>query len=422
MVNIALLLTGQKKDGYQTRQDTAALVQAVVSARSVETLSGEDIWNLTRLTWISRNRKKASTNHWKTLKIPALAGLFRKSPELDSDLPTTINGMCLSRAVSQSASKKTGIVNFRPTWRNSSRQWCQKNRNDLRVILRDATRLAANDQARYDLASHLEQLPLVKSPGDRAHVRPAFLLSPLIACLDPRSRFPILNGREAVTKLLRKLKLSHRDLSTQVQGLIGIVGQFGISDAFSLDVLSEEVIKHVLAVQVSQTNKQRPQKESPLQNYDEAERTAVSKSRTIVYRRRHDKMTNALGRVLQNFVITTISSQAGRCDAFIKGYSGTSRDLLVEVKPDPDQGSLRIAIGQLFDYRRHLPHRAAADLAVLTMSRPHPNYIELLMDLGITALWFQDEQCKNIVGQGKAWSTLAGGIKKNLRGGPRITG
>ena len=56
------------------------------------------------------------------------------------------------------------------------------------------------------------------------------------------------------------------------------------------------------------------------------------------------------------------------------------------------------------------------------MSRPHTSYIELLMDLGITALWFQDERCKNITGRGKAWSALAVGVKKKLRGGPGIMG
>ena len=30
-----------------------------------------------------------------------------------------------------------------------------------------------------------------------------------------------------------------------------------------------------------------------------------------------------------------------------------SRDLLIEAKPDPDKGSMRIAIGQLFDHKRH---------------------------------------------------------------------
>jgi hypothetical protein len=54
----------------------------------------------------------------------------------------------------------------------------------------------------------------------------------------------------------------------------------------------------------------------------------------------------------------------------VKNYDEMFRDLLIEVKPDPDKGSIRIAIGQLFDYNRHRARQAATDLVVLTISRP----------------------------------------------------
>jgi hypothetical protein len=410
MTNLVPLLTSRKKNEYRTRHNTSALTRKILTSQSVDSLSGDAIWNLIRLTWVSRGPEGVSISHWRTLKVPAVAQLFKfkDDPQVLGDLHTTISAMGLPLAVAQAAAKNTRIVNLRPTWRNSSRDWCGSHVKELKRILRDTLTLGSNDERRYSLAIRIEQLPPIKSPGDKADLRPVVLLSPLIACLDPKCRFPILNGRQAVTRLLRRLELAHSGLSNQVRGLMGIIGQFGITDAFMLDTLSEEVIKHVHAVKRVEPRKWNVAKESPLRSYDEEERKAVRESQTITYRKRHDRMTNALGRIFKGFDFVTKSSPAGRCDAFVRNYDGAARDLLVEAKPEPDKGSIRIAIGQLFDYRRYLPHQAAADLAMLTISQPVRSYIDLLMDLGITALWFDGENCKSIGGgEGKAWSALA---------------
>ena len=119
-------------------------------------------------------------------------------------------------------------------------------------------------------------------------------------------------------------------------------------------------------------------------------------------------MTAALGRIFSRFNPTTETTPAGRCDAILKNYDGTSRDLLIEAKPDPDKGSIRIAIGQLFDYSRYRARQAATDLAVVTITRPAQDYVDLLIELGITALWFGNESCKQVNGgEGKAWSAIA---------------
>jgi hypothetical protein len=413
MMNLAPLLTSRKRDGYQTKLNTGTLLQTIVSSQSVDSLSGEAIWNLIRLTWITRSRDAVSLKYWKTLKVPAVASLFWKTPHVLRDLPATVNAMGLPQPVAEAAAKKTGIINFRPTWRNSSRGWCRSHTKELRRIIRDTLDLGSNDHGRYILATRVEALPPIKSPGDKADLRPSVLLSPLIACLDPRCRFPILNGRESVTFLLRKLELAHSGLSNQVRGLIGIIGQFGITDAFMLDSLSEELIKYVRPPKSAIPGRQRAYKESALRSYDEEERKAVRESRTVTYRKRHDRMTNALTRIFHGFDFVTKSSPAGRCDAFVCDYDGTSRNLLIEAKPDSDKGSIRIAIGQLFDYRRYLTRQAATDLVVLTISPPERMYLELLMDLGITALWFGNENCKRIAGgEGKVWAALARAAKR----------
>lgn len=102
-------------------------------------------------------------------------------------------------------------------------------------------------------------------------------------------------------------------------------------------------------------------------------------------------------------------------DARIANYDGAGRDLLIEVKPDPDKGSLRIAIGQLLDYRRFLPHAAGTDLAIMTITKPSKPYLTLLHDLQITAVWFITEDCTSLTGEGKAWKELKAALSRRPR-------
>jgi len=143
-----------------------------------------------------------------------------------------------------------------------------------------------------------------------------------------------------------------------------------------------------------------------LPSFDEAERHAVQQSTTIVYRNRHNKMTNAVRKLLTKYNVTQGTNQDCRYDLLVQGYNGQGRDLLVEVKPNADKGSIRIAIGQLLDYRRLLPRSARTDLALLTISRPAKTYIDFLLGIQISLLWFADEDSKSLNGEGKAWKAL----------------
>ena len=85
-------------------------------------------------------------------------------------------------------------------------------------------------------------------------------------------------------------------------------------------------------------------------------------------------------------------------DALVREYAGTERDLLVEVKAGCDRATCRLAAGQLQDYRRLLPRRAATDLAVLFPDRPSKHAFELFGDLGIRVAWFSVDR-KKVVGE-----------------------
>jgi hypothetical protein len=128
-------VSADRRHWYNTEKNTAALIQAVVKSRLADKLSGNEIWNLITLTWITMGKKHVSATHWKRLKIPALETIFNKKATADPNLSATIDSMNLPSAVAQFAKQDTGMVNFRRTWRNSSRKWCQQHRDELRSIL-----------------------------------------------------------------------------------------------------------------------------------------------------------------------------------------------------------------------------------------------------------------------------------------------
>jgi hypothetical protein len=391
---------------YQTEKNTAALIGAVIGSRDIQTFSGDDLWNLLRLTWITVHRDEPTPDHWKGLKVPALAHLFGREPVILDDLKVTIDSLGLPPPVTAAARKTTGLVNFRNVWRNSCRNWCSANRKALIEILSKAHVLSPNDHARFSLAAKIEALPGIPSPNGANHVGAAAALTPVVACLDPSSRFPIVNGRESVRDLLRALALSNGDLERQATGLINLIGQFGIEDAFMLDALAQEIAAHVPSSLATEEGTPGDEEGGDLPYLDEDERSATIKSQTIQYRNRHNKMTNRLKFLFPNHTLKPGKQAHCRYDVLMQNYDGSSRDLLIEAKPDPDRGAIRIAIGQLLDYRRHLPNRLATDLAMLTIVQPPQPYIELLFDLQISALWFTDKTCSELAGSGKVWSTI----------------
>jgi len=145
----------------------------------------------------------------------------------------------------------------------------------------------------------------------------------------------------------------------------------------------------------------------PLKDYDESERFAVQQSGTVRYRHLHNKMTRIFGQMFASLKPEQGQVANERYDIRLRNYDKAGRDLLVEAKPGTDKGYLRIAIGQLYDYCRFLKNRSTTDLAVLTIGKPNQSYMDLLVsDRGITALWFDDETCKTLNGEGPAWRVL----------------
>lgn len=72
------------------------------------------------------------------------------------------------------------------------------------------------------------------------------------------------------------------------------------------------------------------------------------------------------------------------CDAF-----NVTRNQLIEAKAAADRESIRMAIGQLADYARHLPGQPGQ--AILLPERPCSELAELLKANGIASVWRRDD-------------------------------
>jgi hypothetical protein len=87
----------------------------------------------------------------------------------------------------------------------------------------------------------------------------------------------------------------------------------------------------------------------------------------------------AVGRQLLARSVRLPSGELLVCDVF-----DVTNDLLIEAKASASRQDLRMAIGQLLDYRRHLGKRSS--LAVLLPEQPSDDLLDLLRSLSIAAI------------------------------------
>lgn len=386
-MNNIIKLSDSEVGHYELEQRTANLIKECYKLQcGGNKLTPEKIHALCQLTW------------WTGDKIKPLKILFNISDENHLRLEDLKE---IPKDIKELIKNEIGFVKFYNAWRKSSLEWICENFILLSSLVHKAAEIETDEDA-MSIIREMEKLPKIPKPNKKEQkIPPINLLSPLFACLDPRNRFPIINGNENVTKLHNKLGIKLESLENKFNVLIGLIGQYGIKDTLMLDVVSGE-----LAEKVIKQNKPKIkyyEKEKALSVKDDSDIEILAKSLSKEAKRIHNSMTNALRKKIEEKYKFKIfeGPQNNKYDALIKNYDNNGRDLLIEVKSSPTRAHLRLAVGQLFDYRRMLNRRAVTDMAILLPEKPDQDSLNFLMDIGIIVMWFSDSGFKNIEGTKK---------------------
>ena len=209
-------------------------------------------------------------------------------------------------------------------------------------------------------------------------------LAPVLACLDPQQRFPIVNA-----KTVHLLKAIEMDADVAgVLTLSRLIGQFGIKDSFELDVYAS-TLKELPTQRKRRSTIKVPDPRTVGFKSEEMSVAQYTKRKAVI-RKQHNELINAFKRSVDwNHELCE-----SEYDILIENWQ-PGRWLLIEAKSEIEgvlgRSQLRQAIGQLFDYRWRSFRKQLdkVDLALLTPTKPGKDILDLLKALGIQSLWFE---------------------------------
>lgn len=378
-------LTKYELTEYQRHQRTAQLVRIAYDQISRKSsISPEKIYALCQLTWLDGK------------KAPHLWVLWDKegiAPKSDDGLVNTK----FPEQVVRQINLGIGIANFYKAYRNSSLDWIRANYKKISLLLNRAANIKTDSDA-VQIGIEISKLPgIPKMNHPENKMNPVSLLSPLFACVDKRLRFPFINKNENVVELHKNVGISNKSLSEQIRTLCGLIGQYGVKDSLMLDVIGHKLQFSSIKTDRSKLKKSEIYKELSYKEDSDIEYFRKSKQATLT--RLHNTMTNAfleISRQLGKQI--RVGNKSNMYDILVLNYNDKGRDLLVEAKSAVNRPDIRLAIGQLYDYRRGLSKRPVTDLAVLLPSKPASDEFLFLEDVGIGVLWFTNKTISKLGG------------------------
>ncbi len=135
----------------------------------------------------------------------------------------------------------------------------------------------------------------------------------------------------------------------------------------------------------------------------------IRQSSDLPMKRLHNRMTNALLLLAGSFytILEGIRPEA-QFDALIQQYNEAGNDLLLEVKTSVNVPDVRLAMGQLLDYRRFLERPNETHLGILLPERPPGRITDFVGSVNhllgrqlVTLYWFPSP-----ARLGEIWSSL----------------
>lgn len=381
---------------------TSKLVRFCTEYLLNKSITSNNVYGLCKLTWITNSFDSKDGSYIWSTKLPALSDIFeedflqydyKKISNIIADLTGTevkdINDMIYNG---------TGYTNFYKAYRNSSKVWIQKNLNKIHPLISIGYNIKSDKEAEdiINVVSNLPRIP--KGNGSPGDMSPQFLLTPLFFSLDKRLRFPLINGNKGVVKTLKKLNVNNQPLTAQFKAVVNIIGKGDIKTAIDVDRLGGDLPYFVGFDGKKPTRKKLKKKSDKILTLkDENDVTIIKKSLSIKSKRLHNTMTNLLTDELSSYELHEGNSNDNMFDVLVKNIDAKKSDLLIEVKSSADIANVRMAVGQLMDYARHLENYQNTYWAVFTPELPDANVIEYLQFHKFNLLWIENNEiyCDN---------------------------
>jgi len=331
------------------------------------------IFGLIRFTWLGDKAKLDGYNL-----------IFNKEYQSLDDVIDSEKDVQLKKIFS----KETGFTNFYKAYRNTAYEWAVRNSN----ILVKVYKLGLNIQKDYDIiqiAKFIENFPTIpKANYPRIRMTSESLLTPLLACIDPTSRFPIVNKNHSVKELHQMMGITNLTLSEKTHDLLEIMTENKIKDSLYLDVYSKEAIKKKIK-RVKQEVKKVSKELLPKDDTDV--KYIISENRRVVVRnhRKIEKILLAYCSKKKIEIEEGVYSKL-KFDAILRKYKNKT-DLLVEIKGSNKVTEIRLALGQVLDYGFDFKN-TNTDLAILLPKKPDNKYLQIAKELDIKVLWLNGKK------------------------------
>ncbi|WP_312589916.1 hypothetical protein [Comamonas terrigena] len=382
----------------ERQRRTNQLVRGIARKVLEGPIDGNRLYGLCRLTWITEAYDAEHPAYIRSTKIPALGDALHQNftgrtlDEVANEVATQLERPELETLVRS----HTGFTNFYKAYRNSAREWMLMHEAEITAIFQRAYLLQSDADAQL-LGADIAALPSIpKANHPHLLMRPEYLLTPACFALDPRLRFPILNGAERVQSVLRRIGAADRSVPAQIQLFVGLIGQNGVRDAADLDQLGLTALDGLGRADhepMRQLLMHVPDEGDSLPLKDEEDVRRLQQALDVAQRRVHNSMTNKLRQLLANWTLLEGRAKDCRYDVLVKGYDGGDNDLLLEVKSSVDSAQIRMAIGQVYDYwHRLMGPSSDCHAAIVLPGRPDTATEELLQWLEVGLLWLEGGQ------------------------------
>jgi len=361
-------------------------------------VTARQIYGLSKLAWITNSYEGEVAAYVSSTKIPALGDVLERDFSKNSldQVAEIIAEELGDGSLIELVKGHSGFTNFYTAYRNSVFSWIEDNHSTL-VPLYKAAYNCKSEKERLEIVEAITDLPgIPKANHPQQLMRPEYFLTPALFILDPKIRFPLINGNEKLQNLLKALNVADSDLTSQYRAMVSLYGKLGIKDAADLDQVrgdlpdfltmnGRKATKKLLKRKNTATNRKLPLK-------DETDVEAIRKAGTITHRRLHNQLTNKLKESLTKFTLLEGTSDECMFDVLVKRYDSDGNDLLIEVKSSIESPHVRMAVGQLFEYCFTLKGDEQPHLAMLLPERPGKKVLSFLQWANVGLLWFENHQ------------------------------